>query len=196
MHNVFVFDDVVDKETQDLIEKTIFSPETQWTFGRTVFYHTHPEVTKEHQSKVMSFTKSLSRADDNFQVDDLDLYISPIVEASNKVGNRIQKLMTSRIQLQIPLNDPSPNGIPHVDGYRQFPYMVGVYYVNDSEGDTVLYKQTTNDTTPDEVKAGKITIDQTISPKKGRLIVFDGNIYHASGRPRKDVRCIINYNFV
>lgn len=196
MHNVFVFDDIISKEQQDLIEKTIFSPETQWTFGRTVFYHTHPEVTKEVQSKVMSFTKSLCRIDDDFEVDDLELYLSPIQAASNIVGQPIQKVMTSRIQLQTPINTPATCGTAHVDGYRPFPYMVGVYYVNESEGDTVLYKETIQDTTPDEIKNGKLTVDQVISPKKGRLIIFGGNIYHAAGRPKEDIRCVINYNFV
>jgi DNA repair exonuclease SbcCD nuclease subunit len=28
------------------------------------------------------------------------------------------------------------------------------------------------------------------------LIVFSGDIYHSSGKPKNDIRCIINYNFV
>jgi hypothetical protein len=196
MHDVVVIDDVVDKETQDLIEKSIFSAETQWTFGRTVFCHSHPEVTKEHQNTVMSFTKSLCRIDDQYEDKDLTLYASPIIEASKKFNKQLRSLMTARIQLQVPLNDPAKNGIPHVDGYRPFPYMVGVYYVNDSEGDTVIYKETIHDSTPDDIKNGNVTIDQTIPPKKGRLILFSGDIYHSSGRPRTDIRCIINYNFI
>lgn len=196
MHNVLIIDDVVDKETQDLIEKSIFSPETQWTFGRTVFYHSHPEVTKEHQKKVMSFTKSIFRLDDRYADPNLDLYTSPIVEASKKFQKHIETFLTVRIQLQVPLNDPATHGVPHLDGRRPFPYMVAVYYVNDCEGDTIIYKETEKDTTPDEIKNGKTTIDQTISPKKGRLIIFDGNIYHSSGRPKHDIRCIINYNFI
>lgn len=196
MHEILIIDDVVDKETQDLIEKSIFSPETQWTFGRTVFYHSHPEVTKEHQKRVMTFTKSLCRIDDQYYVEDLDLYTKPIIEAARKFDQKINKLMTARIQLQVPLNDPRTHGVPHVDGYRPFPYMVAIYYVNESSGDTVIYKQTTDNCTPDDVKNGKLEIDQTIPYKKGRIAIFPGNIYHSAGRPSDDVRCIINYNFV
>ena len=196
MHNILILDDVVDKQTQDLIEETIFSPETQWTFGRTVFYHSHEEVNKEHKDKILGFTKSLNRIDDNFTVPDFDLYTKPLYATANKIGAQINSVLTSRIQLQLPLNRKEKYGIPHIDGVREFPFMVAIYYVNDSDGDTVLFKQTTHNTTPDVVKSGLIDIEQKIPYKKGRIVVFDGSIYHASGRPTNDARCIINYNFV
>jgi hypothetical protein len=194
MHNVIIIDDVVDIETQNKIEQTIFSPETQWTFGRTVFYHSHPEVTKEVQKKVSSFTKSLYRIDDKFSVEDLDLYTKPLHAAAEKINSKITSLLTSRIQLSLALKNPM--SVPHIDGVRPFPFLVAIYYVNDSDGDTILYKQTTNDTSPDDVKNKLIDIDQVIPYKKGRIAVFDGSIYHSSGKPTNDVRCIINYNFV
>jgi hypothetical protein len=196
MHNVLVIDDAVDIETQNLIEQSIFSPETNWTFGRTVFYHQHAEVTQQQQKTVMGFTKSLARIDDSFAVPDLDLYASPLTAAANSINQNINKLMTARIQLQLPVLVQKEYGIPHTDGKRNFPYLVGIYYVNDSDGDTVLFKQTINDTTPEEVAAGKLEIDQTIPYKKGRIAIFAGDIYHASGKPKSDIRCIINYNFV
>lgn len=189
MHSVIIIDDAVDKETQDMIENSIFCPETQWTLGRTVFYHTHPEVTEQARKTGMGFTKSLYRVDDNFSDNQLDLYLSPLINNAY-----VSELYTVRLQLQLPTNT-GPHGTPHIDGDRGFPFMVAVYYVNDSDGDTVLFKQTTANTTPEEVKSGRLDIEQTISPKKGRLIIFDGNIYHATGKPNKDLRCIINYNF-
>jgi hypothetical protein len=86
-------------------------------------------------------------------------------------------------------------GVPHVDGYRDRAFKVAVYYVNDTDGDTVLFKETINDIAPEEIQNTILTFDQSIPPKKGRLIVFDGNIYHAVGKPKNDIRCIINYNF-
>jgi hypothetical protein len=190
MHNVIVIDDVVDKEIQDLIEKSIFNPDTQWTLGRTVFYEKHPEVVDVQRNGLMSFTKSLARIDDKFFDKDIQLYTSPLHNLN------IQSLLTSRIQLQLPVITDKLYGVPHVDGYRDFPYKVAVYYVNDVDGDTFLFKQTTKDTTPEQIKEGNLDIDQRISPKKGRLIIFDGNIYHAVGKPKTDLRCIINYNFI
>lgn len=70
---------------------------------------------------------------------------------------------------------------PHLDGYPPPPY-VGIYYVNDSDGDTVLFD-----------KKWKVT--ERISPEKGKLILFDGNIFHASTSPQEtNVRLVININ--
>jgi len=191
MHNVLVIDDVIDEESQDLLENSIFSPQTQWTFGRTVFCDKHLEVTDAQRKSLMSFTKSLYRNDDNFSDKDLGLYTRPLL-------GRFNNLLTARIQLQLPIITElnKKYGVPHVDGVRPFPFKVAVYYVNEVDGPTVLFKQTTNTSTPEEIKAGNVDVACEIEPKKGRLIIFDGNIYHAVGKPKTDLRCIINYNFI
>jgi hypothetical protein len=189
MHNILIIDDVVDKETQDVIEKTIFSPETQWTFGRTVFSHSDPALNEEARKYAMNFTKSLSRLHDNFSVNNLKFYIQPLETLD------VKSILSSRIQLQLPVITDKLYGMPHVDGVRDFQYKAAVYYVNDSDGDTVFFKETTEDIHPDNITS-ELTIYKTVSPKKGRLVIFDGNVYHSSGKPKHDVRCIINYNFI
>lgn len=188
-HHILIIDDVVDTETQDLIENTIFSPDTQWTFGRTVYHHSDQKLTEAAKKNSMNFTKSLHRNDDKFSVPDLDLYLKPLASL------KIKKLFTSRIQLQLPIITDKPYGMPHVDGVRPFPYTAAVYYVNESDGDTVFFKETTKDIDPKNMDV-KFNIDITIPPKKGRLVLFDGDIYHSSGKPKTDIRCIINYNFI
>jgi hypothetical protein len=37
-------------------------------------------------------------------------------------------------------------------------------------------------------------IIKRVSPKKGRVVLFNGNRYHSSSGPTKDVRVIINFN--
>jgi hypothetical protein len=189
MHDILIIDDVVDKDTQDLIENTIFSAETQWTFGRTVFSHSDPVLNKQARKTSMNFTKSLFRLDDDFVVNDINLYTKPLHSLD------IKTLFTSRIQLHLPINTDKPYGLPHVDGVRNFPYTAAVYYVNDSDGDTVFYKETIKEISPNNIPLD-MTVYKTVSPKKGRLIVFSGDIYHSSGKPKNDIRCIINYNFV
>ena len=44
-------------------------------------------------------------------------------------------------------------------------------------------------------KGGKVV--KEIEPKKGRAVILDGNIYHASSCPKNHVnRIVINYNFL
>ena len=86
----------------------------------------------------------------------------------------------SRCFLQLPLNTRQEHNNIHVDNYM--PHIVCLYYVNDADGDTVLFS---ND---------RKTIIQRITPKKNRVVIFDGSIPHASSTPTKFKRAVINYN--
>lgn len=197
---MIIIDDVVSKELQDEIEAKALGSEIQWTFARSVFYdkNMYPEIEQSQKKRLMAFTKLLMDHQQN-KIDPLfEFFLQPLKAAKYTHNHPMQKILNSRIQLQMPLsvNQDRPYGMPHVDAHRNYKFKVGVYYINDVDGDTVLFKQTTNDTTPEEVKDGKLEVYQTITPKKGRLVIFDGDIYHAVGKPKTDLRCIVNYNFV
>jgi hypothetical protein len=91
----------------------------------------------------------------------------------------INKIYTSRVFLLTP-TEKNKSYIPHKD--LPFPHLAAIYYVNDTDGDTIFYDNDYN-------------IIKTVSPKKGRIVVFDGNIFHGASTPTLDKRVIINYNF-
>jgi hypothetical protein len=63
-------------------------------------------------------------------------------------------------------------------------HIAGIYYVDDSDGFTFLFNYNNH-------------ILDKITPKKGRLLLFDGKIKHASGHPVDFLkRCVINFNLV
>ena len=70
-----------------------------------------------------------------------------------------------------------------------------VYYLNDSDGDTIIYEQNKHDTV-----AGSNNVELVeharVTPKKGRLVMFDGARYHCSSQPKESYRCIINFDLV
>ena len=67
----------------------------------------------------------------------------------------------------------------HVD--EPTPHLVMVYYVNDADGYTCLYKAA--------------EISHRINPKRGRAVVFNGATYHASSSPvEARFRCVVNLN--
>ena len=72
--------------------------------------------------------------------------------------------------------------IIHVDTIT--PHWVCLYYVCDSDGDTILYK--------DDYK----TELKRITPKKNRIVFFEGSIPHCSTPPSNNHRIIINFNFI
>ena len=66
-----------------------------------------------------------------------------------------------------------------------------IYYVNDSDGDTWLFNEFF-----EEGVLPNLTLAKRVSPKKNRLLVFDGRRYHASSNPRSSRdRIIINFVF-
>jgi hypothetical protein len=191
--DIIIIDDVVDKETQDQIESSIFSKDTKWTFARTIFYNgINPEVNEKQKNSLMSFTNLKMDLDKKLTLDASEkLYSKPLQNLN------VKTLFQIRAQLQLPIltEKDMRYGIPHTDG-REIKYTIGVYYVNDSDGDTVIFKQTTHDTKSIDLIADKLEILTSISPKKGRLVLFDGSRYHAVGKPKKDIRCILNYHFI
>ena len=77
---------------------------------------------------------------------------------------------------------------PHVD-INEIPNITTIYYVSDSDGDTVIYNETQ--------KSDNYTVMDTITPKKNRLLIFDGSHYHTGHSPMKHQnRVLINSNFL
>ena len=93
-------------------------------------------------------------------------------------GNIVQ----ARAFLQLPLNkklirkkDPL-----HID--RDEPHTVFIYYLLDSDGDTIIYKNK---------KEWK-----RVTPTQGTILTFDGSLWHTAEQPIKGTRSIINFNGV
>jgi len=112
------------------------------------------------------------------------------------VGRDFKENDLIRSYLQLPLSEPfrkNPLDVFHVDWTEK--HLVLLYYVNDSDGDTILssikcdgeyYKYNLTD---DCVMA-------RVSPKQGRALIFDGSYYHTTTQANNDIRVVINYNIV
>jgi hypothetical protein len=77
---------------------------------------------------------------------------------------------------------------PHIDvpdpGYKSL-----LYYVKDSDGDTFVFNETFRDKKP-------LTLNKRVTPRKGKAIVIDSNVWHASSNPRVNQnRIVINFVF-
>jgi len=67
--------------------------------------------------------------------------------------------------------------------------MVAIYYVNDCDGDTLLFKEPKDNCTD-----GEYEIIKRVSPKKGKVVVFPANTVHCGTPPQSsEVRCVINF---
>jgi hypothetical protein len=126
------------------------------------------------------------------------LLVPLLFVACDKANLKFNGLVRIRLGMfpQSPVDVPYHN--PHVDFYE--PHMVGLYYVNDSDGDTVVFNETYHDVTLEQsvryANEGRFTEMARIVPKKGRMVFFEGMHYHSSMHPRNHShRVVITINF-
>jgi hypothetical protein len=85
---------------------------------------------------------------------------------------------------------PNLNQPPHVD--YKFPHKVFLYYINNADGDTIMYNQFYNGNNP-----GNLTEFARVSPLAGRAVLFDGLRYHAPTPPSNSpYRMVLNIPFL
>jgi hypothetical protein len=182
MKKIIVIDNIVNELEQLHIKKHLFE-DTKWTFIEDV-----------------SLKDNLHQRRPGFKImfDDvhpLSSYFETIINnTAKKIKLKNPELLEARSFLQLPLNKKYlGEGVdtPHLD--RTEPHLVFLYYVGDSDGDTIIYNYRSKDKNDipffEDVKELK-----RITPKQGRVVVFDGLHWHTAEQPTKDVRCIINFN--
>jgi hypothetical protein len=189
-------DDLVEPAIADEIERSLSSITFPWHYYANVNYGARPP---EGQPGVF---QADSRFQNSFGFSSLifphEEPHSPLMEHPkhileafiNKHGIRPKQLL--RIKANLLVRSAAPEGprpfTPHVDMPK--PHWAMIYYVNDSDGDTVILDKTYPDW------AGAV-VTRSVSPKKGRAILFDGRHYHCGTCPAKhDTRIVLNYDFV
>jgi hypothetical protein len=141
-------------------------------------------ISEDEQSVHMaSFNKNRISDIHDFGVDILNTF-------AKKHGIEVKEIL--RIKANILSKTYKQNHIhpPHID--MTTPHMVLLYYVNDSDGDTIIFHQK-HSSDQDPV----LTVNKSISPKAGSAIMFDGLTYHSSSSPQyTEERIVININFI
>lgn len=124
--------------------------------------------------------------------------VSPILYSMAEVlGKRVTKILRIRIGLLLPskpVKTVDHSAVSFVnagnDAHIDFaiPHYTGLYYVTDSDGDTVVYNEKT--------KSSSYTELTRSPPKKGSICIFDGEHFHAASRPTNSYsRIVITFNF-
>ena len=114
-----------------------------------------------------------------------DLMIPMLKKVGFRVGISDVKVIQGRSFLQFPIKERGEPDLPHID-IMDKNHIVGLYYVVDSDGDTIIYNERKESKT--------YTIKQKVTPKQGRIVIFDGGLYHTAEQPLNNTRCIVNYN--
>lgn len=176
--NIQIFDNIYSKQFISDIENLLLNPNSiqkfPWFFSSNITDSTsknsNPGFFHEFQKNNNISSKYY------FKISQI------LYQFCNHINKDLKEIICSRCFLDLPSPNPGPDLPPHTD--LSLPHLVLLYYVNDSEGDTIFFKE------------DKITEIERVSPKKGRIVVFDGSIPHCGTRINTSVRSAINFNFI
>lgn len=183
-----VYDDLVPLETQIEIERTMGGPDFVWMLfpGNSVGDNIEKEdVILENDPRVREYVMFGHNflKDGRLTSNTAGLVYSMFQQFCKDADIEQTRIGRIKANLQTQCNFSQEYffNTPHID--RREPHTVAIYYVNDSDGDTTIFDNDGN-------------IIQTVSPRRGRFLVFDGSYFHAGRQPiLADKRIIINFNF-
>jgi len=124
-----------------------------------------------------------------------------LIVALSKLDINLTYLSRIRLGLLYPTPVKNYVNVPHIDNTE--PHYVGIFYLNDTDADTLIYNEKYNNRSgmsPEEyynkVLDRKVSVFEKIKCKENSFVMFEGNHYHSSVCP-SDVsrRIVINYNF-
>lgn len=185
-----VIDDVIPEELQnEFHDKLMNYPE--WRFIKDMSYNVTNSQFPSYGFNMMFKHPEIGVVSNLYEEISVPI-INALVE---KQRLQIEDIYYNRAFLQLPLAvkfTKEHNGV-HLDLPQD--HYACVYYVNDSDGDTIVYEQNRYNTI-----AGSNNVELTehvrVTPKKGRIVMFDGARYHCSSQPRNSYRCIINFDLI
>ena len=178
----------------------------------------------DFESELSNMKPSNSQYNDFYGEDERVARDKPVVMEKNKIENNTENSyvqMESQAPAVMMQAEPKNNNnfhlnidskhVPdtiHIDITE--PHLAILYYVNDSDGDTIIYENMLDldddsqwvkykdDSDDFIVPAPHLLVEKKrITPKQGRVVAFDGLYFHTAMQPRiSKKRIIINCNAI
>ena len=192
---VIVIDDFIEKDYQEYIKLKLmggFDRNNDYQYSQFPWFYTE-DVTgagdddSQHRAAFGHQYVDYEDKSPGHVVSQFNELFTPLLK---KVGITLKlyniNVLQGRSFLQFPiLKKKGEPDTPHIDIHDRF-HIVALYYVLDSDGDTIIYNE--------RKESKEYTIKQKVSPKQGRIVIFDGGLYHTAEQPLNNTRCIVNYN--
>jgi len=186
---ILVIDDFVSLEYQEKIKQELLGVNNNFPWFHTEDVTDAGELTSQHRPALAHQYVNLND-DDVSEIESIfhHLFTPLLSKACQHLKMPQTEVIQGRSFLQFPLRniDTSVVDTPHIDLDEGEEHIVVLYYVIDSDGDTVIYNERTKSLT--------YTEKQRVTPKQGRVVIFEGGQYHTAEQPTKGTRCIVNYN--
>jgi len=196
---VKVIDNFIDKKYQESIKEEMigaFDKNGDWQESNFPWFYTE-DVTaagdddSQHRPAMCHQFVEYNQQLAGHEISD---YNDIFTDLLKKVGVELElynvNVLQGRSFLQFPIfKERKEPDLPHIDLLNRS-HIVALYYIIDSDGDTIIY----NEREDLGIDASLYTIKERVTPKQGRIVIFDGGLYHTAEQPLNNTRCIANYN--
>ena len=185
---IIVIDNVIDSDYQEQIRSILLGEvnygdyEFPWYYTKDITKSDLPNSQKRPAFSHL-YVKSYGQVVSEFH----DIFLDLITVCCHRLEITEVNVIQGNSFLQLPLTTKRGKvDTPHIDTNEK--NFVMLYYVCDSDGDTIIYNE--------KVESKEYTVNKSITPKQGRVVLFDGGLYHTAEQPTKGTRCVVNYNLV
>ena len=197
INEIYSFDNIIDIEIQNEIEKYVYDKNLHWDIKTNITKNEGINTNYSFPAQVISpphIDKNILK------------FIDIIIDNSlNMINKKLVKKYRIKINKTIPhrIDTNEEYRLLHID--KAEPHVTIIYYINDSDGDTLIFNDENNKhlknikqfmNNDNFLDFKNFELNKCISPKKGRVVVFDGNLWHYGKYPTKGERNIININLV
>jgi len=181
---IYIIENFVNQKEQDeILENLVYKAQAN------VYYFTKTLYNKKYPPNIISEDQWVTiNKNKNFLLRTIE----------NKFSVEINEVLRVKTNWTFRKDKSHKNSmyIPHIDNSNVW---VLIYYVLDSDGDTLLFDQTTSyfpqgSILPEDLNI--LSIKTSITPQKGKAVLFWGNRIHVGKPPiENDYRILINHNF-
>jgi hypothetical protein len=192
-----ILDDFIDKELQNQIEDAMF--DCNWLFAMDNTYEYNASFMEIKYRKFLNpFKYDISPSIiTNLQTNQkiFKLFYSVIEKTCNHINFNLEEISRCIAGIQGVQVIRKQSKICNIHVNKKPPHLVLLYYVNDADGETILFDKTIDDIDDDDVmyldERYEFNVVNKIMPKQGRILLFDGRTYHSASSPTTGMRCII-----
>lgn len=205
INDVVVIDDFLSENDANFLENLATSTKVRWEFCKSSVDNYPSTFSCKIKNSDLTFQENAQFVyplvwDKQIKSDQYISFLQPMHKIHQLLGYNID---VHRMKLNfLPCFTIRNNTFnsPHVDRFSEIPFFVLIYYVNDSDGGTILFNERSGLDIKDKAAIDLIpkeyTIKDIVQPKKNRAVLFSGDRFHCNQPPvTSNYRIVINYNF-
>ena len=187
LDKIYVFDDIIEKDYQNKIKNVLIGQVRYNDEDFPWYYIDDVTASGDYETqKRGAFVNDYVHYEYGIESDFHYLFLDLIKASCSKLKIKEVDALQGRSFLQLPTNIKREDvDSPHTD--MSFQHFVMLYYVCDSDGDTIIYNEKI-------ISEKGFTVQKKITPKQGRVVLFDGSLYHTAQQPNHNLRCVVNYD--